>query len=228
LGLPLQISGLTVAGDNGRSILSVDHLSVAPGIRVGVRGPSGAGKSTLLYALAGLIPISAGAVRWGESNVARMSERHRTDFRRAHVGMIFQDFLLFEELSALGNAAVVSAFASRRAYKEIQGSAMSTLEGLGLAGSARRNVATFSGGERQRVAIARALSNDPAIILADEPTASLDRETADRLSGDLAHLARAGGKTLIAVSHDANLLSKMDRIVDLADGTMTGEVTVGA
>ena len=113
MGLPLQINGLCVKATDGRPILSVDHLSVAPGIRIGVRGPSGAGKSTLLYALAGLVPVANGSIRWGELNVARMNERHRTEFRRAHVGMIFQDFLLFEELSALGNASVVSAFTRR-------------------------------------------------------------------------------------------------------------------
>jgi len=227
VGLPLLISEMTVEGDDGRPILSVGHLAVAPGTRLGVRGPSGAGKSTLLHALAGLAVPATGSIRWGETNIGRLPESKRTEFRRHHIGMVFQDFLLFEELSAFGNAALTGAFAERSRRPDIDRNAAELLVRLGLTAETGRQVTTFSGGERQRVAIARALSHDPAIILADEPTASLDRNTADRLIDDLASLTRLHNRTLIAVSHDYALLSRMDRIVDLADGALTGETGHG-
>lgn len=222
-GLPLAIAELEVRGEGGRRLLSIDRLEIAPGSRVGIRGPSGAGKSTLLYALAGLVAISSGSVRWGDQDIATLPDRRRTDFRRRHIGMVFQDFLLFEELSAFGNATVAAMFCDRSQRARIDDTARRTLDRLGLADMAGRSVVRFSGGERQRVAVARAMANDPAILLADEPTASLDRQTADRLVADLTEVAAGSGRTLIAVSHDAALLSRMDRVLDLADGRLVAD-----
>jgi ABC-type lipoprotein export system ATPase subunit len=118
--------------------------------------------------------------------------------------LIFQDFLLFEELGALDNAALAAAFAPRADRGPLRQRAADWLDRLGLGQAGTRRADSFSGGERQRIAVARALSNDPAVILADEPTASLDRASADRLIDDLAAL-RATGRTLIAVTHDAAL-----------------------
>jgi putative ABC transport system ATP-binding protein len=222
VGLPLAIEGLRVTGEGGRAILSVDRLRVAPGEAVAVRGPSGAGKSTLLFALAGLVPIASGAVRWGEADVAALSDGARAAFRRDHIGMVFQDYLLFEELTPLGNAGLAGAYAPRARRADIGNRAGAVLERLGIAPRGARNVASFSGGERQRVAVARALATDPDIILADEPTASLDRAAADGLIDDLVRLARDGGKTLIAVSHDPAIHERMDRLVEVVDGRLVG------
>jgi len=218
-GLPLEVRNLTVTGSQARILVRADVLSIAPGEAIGIRGPSGAGKSTLLYALAGLHPTACGGIRWGGADLVALGEGERTRFRREHVGMVFQDFLLFEELTAAGNAGLAAAFGSKREVASIRDRAGAVLERLGIR-EARRNVDSFSGGERQRVAIARALANDPSIILADEPTASLDRETADRMISDLLDLARSGGKTLIAVSHDRALLDRMDRCIDVIDGCL--------
>ncbi len=219
----LTISGLTVTGDGARTLLTVDALAIAPGSRVGIRGPSGAGKSTLLHALAGLVRANTGDVRWGEANLAAMSHSECARFRRENVGLIFQDFLLFEELSAAGNAALAASFNNALRRSTIREGARTMLAHLGLADHANRSVSSFSGGERQRVAVSRALASDPAIILADEPTASLDRHAADRLIDDLATLAATRGKTLIAVSHDAALHARMDRVLDVVDGRLVGE-----
>ncbi|MFN3616091.1 MAG: ATP-binding cassette domain-containing protein, partial [Rubrimonas sp.] len=105
----LAVRGLAVRGRDGRAILSVASLNVPGGTLLGVRGPSGAGKTTLLHALAGLIRPAAGAVIWGEDDLAAMGEAARDRFRRRNIGLIVQDFLLFEELSALENAAVAAA-----------------------------------------------------------------------------------------------------------------------
>src|SRR5690606_35102458 len=130
-----------------------------------VRGPSGAGKSTFLFSIAGLIENAAGAVHWGNTDLLPLSSEARAKFRRRHVGMVFQDFLLFEELSAAANAGLPGAYASRARQSAIAETAASILARFGVA-HGRRTVESFSGGERQRVAIARALAADPEIILA--------------------------------------------------------------
>ncbi|MBZ8134567.1 ABC transporter ATP-binding protein [Afifella sp. IM 167] len=223
MDLALAVSGLSVRGDDGRAILTVESLKVAPGTAVAIRGPSGAGKSTLLFALAGLVPVAAGSIRWGGHEISAMSEDGRAAFRRRFVGMVFQDFLLFEELSALANASLAGAYSGARRGSIREGAA-AMLQRLGLPSDDGRTVATFSGGERQRVAVARALAADPAIILADEPTASLDRAAADALIDDLVRLARESGKTLLIASHDLAVHARMDRLVEVIDGRFCGDV----
>lgn len=220
MGLPLSVRALAVEGDRGRELLRVDELDLPAGSRIGIRGPSGAGKSTLLYVLAGLVPLKSGTVTWGGDMISACNAAERARFRRESVGMIFQDFLLFEELPALGNAALAGAYAGKAERGRIAQGAAAMLTHLGLDDHKGRAVDTFSGGERQRVAVSRALAADPPIILADEPTASLDRDSADRLIEDLAALAEERGKTLIAVSHDAALHERMDRVIDIVDGRM--------
>ncbi|MGF1475948.1 MAG: ABC transporter ATP-binding protein [Geminicoccaceae bacterium] len=213
----LTVRDLVVQSKDGRRILEVDNLDIAEGETLGVRGPSGAGKSTLLHALAGLLRPSQGEIRWGDRNIAALSEGNRDAFRLKTMGLIFQDFLLFEELSALGNAAVSAAYATPGDRASLRQRAADLLVRLGLEAGAR-DVSTFSGGERQRVAVARALATDPAVILADEPTASLDRVNADRLVDDLLELARANKRSVIAVSHDPAVTGTMDRVIEVVDG----------
>lgn len=215
--LGLTINALAVTAASGRMLLDVPKLHLAPGSCLGVRGPSGAGKSTFLFSLAGLIENASGAVTWGETNLLQMPAGARAAFRRRSVGMVFQDFLLFEELSASANAALSGAYSDPAHQKAIESKAEEVLTRLGISHGAR-TVDSFSGGERQRVAIARALASDPAVILADEPTASLDRKTADALIDDLLALVRDTGKTLVAVSHDPAVYTRMDRVIEIVDG----------
>ena len=217
--LALSVRGLSVTAPSGRVLVAADALEIAPGEAVAIRGPSGAGKSTLLYALAGLLPAT-GEIRWGETDIARLRDGARTAFRRRHIGFIFQDHHLFEELSALGNAALAAAYAPRTERTRITSSAARQLDRLGLSAIRDRSTATFSGGERQRVAVARALAGDPGIVLADEPTASLDRPTADRLIEDLIALAERDGRTLIAVTHDAHFHRRASRVLEVIDGVL--------
>ncbi|WP_425097942.1 ABC transporter ATP-binding protein [Tropicibacter sp. S64] len=222
MGLPLTVSGLTVTSDRGRVLLSVPDLQVSPGTLVGIEGPSGAGKSTLLFALAGLLQ-ARGHVRWGDVDIFNLNLERRARFRADRIGMIFQDFLLFEELGAADNAALSALFRPRRERAALHARARARLTALGLADTGLRGVSSFSGGERQRVAIARAMASEAPVLLADEPTASLDRAAADRLIDDLVMLARQTGCTLIAVSHDARLIARMDRVLTIADGTLTAD-----
>lgn len=214
--LPLSIRDLQVRA-KGRLLLSAPALDLPAGSLTAIRGPSGAGKTTLLHALAGLIAVT-GRLHWGEVELARLSQARRTRFRGQHIGMIFQDFLLFEELSARDNALVAAAFRPDRTALAARADAL--MARLGVADLAARRADLLSGGERQRIAVVRALAHDPAILLADEPTASLDRPTADRLIGDLARLAREDGRTVVVVSHDEHVWAAMDRILTVRDGRL--------
>lgn len=224
-GRSLSVRDLEVSGEGGRRILSVPRLEIAAGSAVAVRGPSGAGKTTLLYALAGLVPLSAGRILWDDEDIAKLGERARTAFRRNSVGFVFQEHLLFEELSAQGNASLAALYSAAGQRGAIRARAAEQLSRLGLDGTAARRSDSYSGGERQRIAVARALAADPDVILADEPTASLDRANADRLADDLLALARAEGRTLIAVSHDPALHERADRVLDIADGRLASDTT---
>lgn len=224
LGLALVVEDLVVSGADGGVLLEIPALTIEPGGCVGVRGPSGAGKSTLLHALAGMSDDVSGAVIWGGKDILRFAPSGRAAFRCEHIGLIFQEFLLFEELGALGNAALSAAYAPAvdRANIRMRAAGALTEMGLGryLGG---RSVERFSGGERQRVAVARALAGSPGILLADEPTASLDRAAADRLIDDLLDGVARTGRTLIAVSHDAALHARMDRVLTIDDGRIVAD-----
>lgn len=227
-GLALCISGLEVTAQGGRRILSVPDLEVPAGTSVAVRGPSGAGKSTLLYAIAGIVAPAAGRIVWGDTDIAALSDTGRAAFRRRYVGFVFQEHLLFEELSALGNAGITALYAPRRDRRGIRDTAEGLLTRLGLSRSAARRGDTFSGGERQRIAVARALAGRAPVILADEPTASLDRPNADALADDLMRLARDDGRTLIVVSHDPALHDRADRVMDVVDGRVVAPGAIHA
>ncbi|WP_082735869.1 ABC transporter ATP-binding protein [Polycladidibacter stylochi] len=214
----LAIEGLKVQAAKGRTLLDVAQLTVRAGQSIAISGPSGAGKSTLLMALAGLTKHTSGTVQWGASDIIACSEREKARLRRTLMGFVFQDYLLFEELSALDNAAIDACYAPKARRAEIYERAAHLLELLGLKDTMRRSVASFSGGERQRVSVARALSHDPAVLLADEPTASLDRTTADRLIEDLLSLTECQGKTLLVVSHDSQLIRLLQRRLHVEEG----------
>lgn len=218
-GLPLAIEGLEVQAANGRVLLSVPRLELPAGGTLGIRGPSGAGKSTLLFALAGLQDRMSGQVRWGNTDLGALRSGARTAFRARHVGIVFQDFLLFEELGPIANASLGAMYRPRSERAGIRDRARRLLRRFGIDEDGR-TVPTLSGGERQRVAVARAMSGNAAILLADEPTANLDRETGERLLTDLLARVRENGTTLVAVSHDDRLLARMDRVVKIVDGQM--------
>lgn len=219
MSLPLTVRDLRVRSA-GRDLLALDRLDLSPGSLLAIRGPSGAGKTTALHAMAGLVPAT-GRLSWGETDLCSLSQSARTRFRGAHMGMIFQDFLLFEELTARDNALVGTAFRADRAAMRPRVDAL--MERLGLASVADRGADRLSGGERQRVAVVRALAHDPGILLADEPTASLDRPAADALIDDLARLARVDGRTVIIVSHDAQVWAAADRLLTIRDGGLVDD-----
>ena len=222
---PLALEGVTVGVTeaDGRStrILDIANLVIQPGERIGIAGPSGAGKTTLLHVVAGLLVPAAGRVLWGGEAVNHLSETARDRWRRVTVGLVFQDFALVPELDALANILLPAGFDHWRTPPALHRRARELADRVGLPAS-RRRVALLSRGEQQRVAVARALLRRPALILADEPTASLDEASGARIADLIVEVARERGASLLAVSHDTRLLDRLDRVARLGGGRLLG------
>lgn len=223
----LVVDDLDVTERDGRSLLRLPRLDLAPGGILAVHGPSGAGKSTLLHAVAGLLPSARGRIAWDALDLTEASDAERAAFRRDKLGFVFQDNHLFEELGTHANAELSALYAPRERRRAIRDRATQMLSAFGLSDALHRNTATLSGGERQRVSVARALASDPAVVLADEPTAALDRATSDRVADDLFGWVRANGRSMIVVSHDPAILDRADRRLELRDGQPVGETRHG-
>ena len=217
--LSLENLSISIAEAGGRTtkILDVPRLTVEPGETVGITGPSGAGKTSLLYAIAGLIVPSTGRILWGERSVTALSEGARDRWRRETIGLVFQDFSLLPELCVFGNIVLPASFDHWRTPKNLRERAFDLARRVGL-DAPRRRVSSLSRGEQQRVAVARALLRRPNLILADEPTASLDAENGAVIAALLSEAARESGATLVVVSHDARLLGQLGRIIRLERG----------
>lgn len=214
----LHVSGLSFRFPGQASdLLRVEQLSIAHGQTLGIRGASGAGKLTLLHCLAGIEAIAGGCVRWGDEDIATLSPGALTRWRAQRLGLVFQDFHLVEGLSALGNILLPASFNAWRVAPVLKRRAAQLLERVG---APNRRAELLSRGERQRVAVARALIFKPEVILADEPTASLDPESREVVSTLLLDLVREQGATLIVVSHEDALLAKLDRQLELRGGEL--------
>jgi putative ABC transport system ATP-binding protein len=199
-----------------RALDAVD-LEVAPGETVAVMGPSGCGKSTLLQLLGGLDRPSSGQVLFRERRVDQLSERALAQLRRREIGFVFQAFHLLDELTAQENIEL-PALLARRSPRQARRRALRLLEQVGLGERASHLPSALSGGQRQRVAIARALVNEPAAILADEPTGNLDSAATLEVLR-LFDALRTDGLTLVVVTHDERVAATADRVISMSDGT---------
>ena len=198
-------------------------LTVNEGEFLALLGTSGSGKSTLLNLVAGLDRASAGTLRIFGQDLATMTPMQLTEHRRRNVGIIFQSFNLVTTMSAAENVALAMMFAGvPRAERD--GRATALLEAVGLGGRQRHRPRELSGGEQQRVAIARALSNQPRLLLADEPTGNLDSRTSREIMAVLKDLNERDGKTVIMVTHDPSLANQYaHRTVTMLDGTIIAD-----
>lgn len=194
-------------------------LRFAPGRLVLVMGPSGSGKTTLLSVLGCMLLPDQGDVHVQGRRVRGLSETERVDLRRHSIGYVFQAFRLFRALSALENLLVSLDVAGQRGPAARE-RAEQGLAAVGLAAKAQLKPAELSGGEKQRVAIARALINDPPIVLADEPTASLDWRSGEGIAAMLLKIARESGKLVVVVTHDPRMTPFGQRIVRMEDGAV--------
>jgi putative ABC transport system ATP-binding protein len=196
-------------------------LDVAAGETVAVMGPSGCGKSTLLHLLGGLDRASGGEVWLAERRIDELGEKTLARIRRTAVGFVFQAFHLMDELTAAENVELPALLAGR-SPRAARRRAAELLERVGLTDRAGFLPAALSGGQRQRVAIARALSNDPLVVLADEPTGNLDSAaTVDVLR--LFETLHEAGQTLVVVTHDERIAATADRLISMRDGAFVDE-----
>jgi len=201
-------------------------LEVRSGELLAIMGASGSGKSTLLHLMAGLDAPTAGSILVDGLDIARMSDRERTLFRRRRIGIVFQAYNLLSNLSALENVALPAILDGVPADK-VRRKALELLELVQLTTRAHHRPQALSGGEQQRVAIARSLMNDPALVLADEPTGNLDSRRGQDIWRLLVELARGRGCTVVAVTHEASGAAHTDRVIVLKDGTIAGEIVPG-
>lgn len=186
------------------------------GEMVAIIGKSGAGKSTLLHILACIDSYEDGEYYIDDSLVKKLSERKYAEIRNEKIGIVMQDFALVEDFSAIENVMIPLSFSKKKikGKKEI---AQRALESVGMGEYAKKACNKLSGGQKQRVAIARAIVNDPAMVLADEPTGALDTKTSAEIM-ELFHELNEQGKTIIIVTHDPLVAEQCDRIIEISDG----------
>jgi putative ABC transport system ATP-binding protein len=211
-------------GEARNQILFDNRIEIGAGQLVVMTGPSGAGKSTLLTLVGALRSIQEGRIEVLGRDLSRLSPRQLVATRR-HVGFIFQMHNLFDALSAYENVMMAMQLGDRRAGNMRQRGTQ-ILESLGLGHRIDHKPHSLSGGERQRVAIARALVNRPNLVLADEPTAALDRESAGKVVDLLRESTIEQGSSVVLVTHDHRIIEKADRLVHMVDGRIASDVVL--
>jgi putative ABC transport system ATP-binding protein len=203
-------------------VLDVAALSIPTGTWTVLKGRSGSGKTTLLNLIAGISLPTAGTIAVNGVDIVGMTEARRDGFRARHIGYVFQTFNLLSAFSALENVMLAMMFTDavpRRGHRQ---RAADILARLGLAARLSHKAYQLSRGEQQRVAIARALANDPPLILADEPCASLDAETARDVLEEFSTVCREDAKTVLIASHEDAVLAAADRVLDMAEINRAG------
>jgi putative ABC transport system ATP-binding protein len=218
----IQCRGLTKSykkGTNTVTPLQDLDLDVPRGAFLALMGPSGSGKTTLLNLVAGIDSPTSGTLRIGESQLERMSRSQLTRWRASHVGYIFQLYHLVPILSAFENVELPLLLTSL-SRRERRARVHTALQLVGLADRAHHIPAELSGGQEQRVAIARAIVANPDLLVADEPTGDLDRESADSILGLLRELVTKHGKTVVMVTHDPRAADAADRVLHLEKGRL--------
>ena len=216
-------------GEGGQlEVLDVEHLALPAATCTILKGRSGSGKTTLLNLIAGVSTPTAGTIVVDDTEIFALSEARRDRFRAEHVGYVFQTFNLLAAFSALENVMLAMMFARTVPRRHHRRQAGELLTRLGLGNRLGYKPAQLSRGEQQRVAIARALANNPPLILADEPCASLDAGTAQAVLAAFLGVCRDGGKTLLIVSHDDAVLGAGDRVLDIAEVNRAVDRLAGA
>lgn len=185
-------------------------------------GPSGCGKTTLISIMSGILTPTDGTVTVMGTEITDLSDRRKVIFRREHIGFIFQQFNLLPALTAVENAAL-PLIAGGIPMKEAGAKASTILETLGMGEHLHKQPRQLSGGQQQRVAIARALVHDPDLIVCDEPTASLDAKTGQSVMEILRSAANDHQRAVLVVTHDNRIYHFADRILEMSDGTITGD-----
>ena len=200
-------------------VLKGISLSIDRGEVVSITGPSGAGKTTLLQIMGSLDKPDGGKVLYDGQDITRMSEKEISAFRNRHIGFVFQFHQLLPEFTALENITIPMLIAGQ-GMRQANARAKELLQLLGLADRADHKPSELSGGEKQRIAVARALANQPDVILADEPSGSLDTKNKEELHKLFFSLRDQLGQTFVIVTHDESLAAMTDRTIRLLDGSI--------
>lgn len=214
-------------GDSEVTILHGLSLDIYPGEFVSIVGPSGNGKSTLLNMITGIDHPNNGTITVGDKDVFAMSENELAKWRGQEVGIIFQFFQMLPALSLLQNVALPMEFAGKYGRSERRERAMDLLDMVGLADQANKLPSMVSGGQQQRAAIARALATDPPILVADEPTGNLDAKTAAQVFDIFMDLVEKQKKTMVMVTHDAELADRIPRRIEIVNGRIASDTRKG-
>jgi len=208
------------------SLVQDINLAIMPREFVAITGPSGSGKSSLLYLLGLLDLPTAGDILIDGRSTTLMTEDERAEVRLTRIGFVFQFHFLLPEFSITENVALPIRALGRLSPRGASARAEELLASFGLGDHRHKTPDQLSGGQRQRVAVARALANDPPVILADEPTGSLDTLATSQVFGILRDLVTLRGKTVVAVTHDLSLASQMHRRVHVVDGRLAKDETL--
>ena len=214
----IHLEGITKSFGSLQVLKGID-LEITQGEVVSIVGPSGAGKTTLLQIMGTLDSPDAGMINIDGTNVSRMKEKELSAFRNKHIGFVFQFHQLLPEFTALENV-MIPAFIAGVPTKEASMRAMEILDFMGMKELESHKQNELSGGEKQRVAVARALINQPAVILADEPSGSLDSHNKEELHQLFFDLRNRFGQTFVIVTHDEALAKITDRTIHMVDGNI--------
>ncbi|MEM6561983.1 MAG: ABC transporter ATP-binding protein [Planctomycetota bacterium] len=225
--LPLRVANVSKSfRQGGQNVVALDDVSldVSAGTFLAIMGQSGSGKSTLLHLMAGLARPTGGQVFVRGDDIARLSDRKLTLFRRRHIGLVFQSFNLIPTLTARENVALPLRLDGR---DEALGRVDELLDTLGIAERRTHRPDAMSGGEQQRVAIGRALVTDPTVVLADEPTGNLDSANSRSVCELLRDLSTLHGKTIVMVTHEPHVAAYAHEVAVLRDGKLVERFTNG-
>lgn len=223
----LQLKNITkkyIDGDSENTVLNNVSINVKPGEFVAIVGPSGSGKSTFLSIAGALLSASNGEIMIGDTNLNKKSKKELADIRRNQIGFVFQSHQLIPYLTVIDQLKLIPKLSNNKNTKEVNKHANKLLKEFGLEDKLTKYPSKLSGGEKQRVAIARALMNNPDIILADEPTASLDGERGREVVSMIKDEIKKYNKAALMVTHDERILDLVDTIYRIENGNITLEM----
>lgn len=230
MGFILQSEKLNKTYNKGKEnqvhVLKNVDLSIKKGEFVAVMGPSGSGKSTLLYNISGMDKMTAGNVLFNGQEIADLTEKELARLRLHHMGFIFQQHHLLNNLSIYENIILSAYLAKKMKKKNVDKKAMGLMKKLGIRELADHDITEASGGQLQRVAISRALMNNPDIIFGDEPTGALNSKSATEVMEILREINESG-TTILLVTHDVKVASRTERVLYMLDGNLVGEKRLG-
>lgn len=210
------------AGEQDK-VLNGVNIEIAKGEFVAIMGPSGSGKSTLLFALSGMDEITSGSVKFGDTEISKLSENELADVRRTKMGFVFQQPTMLKNLNLLDNIILPTMHKGKKDIMKLTQRSKNLMKKTGIFGLENRDIMEVSGGQLQRTGICRSLMNEPDILFADEPTGALNSKSAEEIMELLLDINKEGTAILL-VTHDAKVAARADRVLFMKDGNIVSEL----